>query len=100
MVSGKRENEIILQSLRASRRIQHDKVGSDLENSAVEVSRDLAGLNAVLDIRTHPVFDVGMNLGAAIDHRHTSAMPPEIERCFGGGVFSSHHDHIIVEIRM
>ena len=48
---------------------------------------DLPGLDAVLDIGAHPVFDVRVDLGTAMDQRRTGAVPPEIKRGFRGDAF-------------
>src|SRR5713101_2636501 len=100
MVPGERKNEIVLQALRTSRSIKYDVIGADLEDRTVEVGNDFSGLDAVLDVGAHPVFDVRVDLGAAMNQRHAGAMPPEIESGFGGRVLAANDDHVIVEVRM
>src|SRR5882757_4633720 len=100
VVSGQRKNEVIFQALRTSRSVEHNEVRTNLEDSAIEIGRNLTGLDAVLDVRPYPILHVRMNLGAAVDHCHASSMPPEIKRGLSCGIFAADDDHIVIEIRM
>src|SRR6266852_1679507 len=100
MVPGERKNEIVLQALRTSRSIKYDVIGADLEDRTVEVGNYFSGLDAVLDVGAHPIFDIRMDLGSAMDQRHARAMTPEIKSGLRSRVLAANYDHVVIEVRM
>src|SRR4029077_2166953 len=67
---------------------------------AIEVRYDLASLDAVLDVGTHPIFDVAVDLRSAMDERDASAMPPQIQSYLGRGILAANHNDIRLKIGM
>src|SRR5665213_4106916 len=55
MIAGHRKNKIVCHTHPALRRLKQDRVRQNLNNLRIEVRRDLAGLDAVLDVRLDPV---------------------------------------------
>ena len=43
---------------------------------------------------------MGVHLRSPMDEGHTSAMPPEIERRYGGRVLAPDDEHVVIEVRM
>src|SRR5215467_638275 len=66
MISGEREDKVVLDSHLAFRRVQYDAICFDLPDGAAEVGSDLPVLDAVLDIGEDPVLHVRMHLRPAI----------------------------------
>ncbi len=83
MVAGEGKHKIILEANRAGGGTQNDTVVVNLGHTAIKVSCDLARFDAVLYIRAHPVFDVGMYLRPATDERDACAMTPQVQSGFG-----------------
>src|SRR6266403_2797218 len=79
MVPSKREHEIVFQTTSSGRSSQRDIVTADFLHRAVEVRDDFASLDAVLDVGTHPILDVVVDLRSAMDKRDASAVPPQIQ---------------------
>src|ERR1700732_4672011 len=100
MIPSKREHKIVFQMKSSRRSSQRDIVPSDFLHCAVEVRDDLARLDAVLDVGTHPVLDVAVNLRSAMDKSTASAAPPQIQSNLGRGILAANHNDIRVKIRM
>ena len=67
MVADERQHKIVLHSKRSAGRLDHHVVHADFLHGTVEISFDLVILDAILEIGLDPVFDVMMQLAAAID---------------------------------
>src|SRR5450755_447038 len=100
MVASKGEDKVVVQAKRTFRSAQRYPGIADLLHGAVEVGRDFASLNAVLDVGTHPVLDVVVHLRSAMNEGDAGAVTPQIQRGFGGGIFASDYEHVGVVIRM
>src|ERR1700733_6497532 len=61
MVPGQGKDKIILQSNQSLRRQQLDRVFRDAGHGAGKVGSDFAVLDAIVDVRQNPVFDVVMH---------------------------------------
>ena len=83
-----------------SRGAKGDGVGIDAGDGGVEISRDLAVLDAVLDVGEDPVLDVGLHGGAAIDEGDARAVTPELEGGDGGGVLAADDDDVEAVVGM
>src|SRR5258706_2478877 len=100
MVPSEREHKIVFQSKRPGRSSQRNVVTADFPHRAVEMRNDFPSLDAVLDVGTHPVLDVAVNLRSAMDERDASAMPPQIQSHFGRGILAANHNDVTIRIRM
>jgi len=100
MVPSKREHEIVFQTTRSGRSSQRDIIAVDFLHRAVEVRDDFARLDAVLDVGTHPILDVVVNLRSSMDQSDASAVPPQIQSHFGRGILAANDNDVRIEIRM
>src|ERR1700694_770725 len=100
MVPGKRKYKIVFQTKRSGRSAQRNIVTADFLHRAVEVRDDFASLDSVLDIRTHPILDVVVDLRSAMDESDASAVPPQIQSHFGRGIFAANDNDVSIKIRM
>ena len=66
----------------------------------IEPRGDRPFLDAVLDVRLHPVLDRLAERGAAVNDRHRRAGAEQVERRFGGGVLAADDDDALAEERM
>ena len=66
----------------------------------MEVSLDLAALDAILDVRLDPILDVLVDARAAMHQRDARAGPEQFERRDGRGVLCADHDHVVIVIGM
>src|SRR6267143_6659313 len=69
-------------------------------HSTVEMRDDFSGFDAILDVGTHPILDVAVNLRSAMDERDASAVPPQIQSHFGRGILAANHNDVTIKIRM
>src|SRR4029077_17969353 len=92
MVPSEREHKIVFQSKSSGRSAHRDIITADFVHRAIEVRYDLASLDAVLDVGTHPIFDVAVDLRSAMDERDASAMPPQIQSYLGRGILAANHN--------
>src|SRR5215469_10555245 len=76
MISGEREDKVVLDFHLAFRGVQHDVICLDRLDRAAEVSSDLTVLDAVLDIGENPVLHVRMHLRPAMDEGDSRSMAP------------------------
>ncbi len=67
-------------------------------DGAGEEGRDLAILDAVVDVGQDPVFDVAVHLRAAMDEGDARAVAPEVERRDGCGVLAADDQDIEAEV--
>src|ERR1700730_11908636 len=100
MVPGEREHKIVFQPKRSGGSSQRDIVTADFLHRAVEVRDDFASLDAVLDIGTHPILDVVVDLRSAMDESHASAVAPQIQSHFGRGILATYDNDVRIKIRM
>src|SRR5438067_1135585 len=66
VVAGEREDEVVANRERAGRRLQRDLVFGDVGDAGVEVSRDLAVLDAIIDVGQDPVLHMPVHLRPAV----------------------------------
>src|SRR6266852_1216571 len=100
MVPSKREHEIVFQTTRSGRSSQRNIVTADFLHRAVEVRDDFSSLDAVLDVGTHPILDVAVDLRSAMDKSDASAVPPQIQSHLSRGILAANHNVISIKIRM
>src|ERR1700675_2127520 len=100
MIPSEREYEMVFQTKRDGRSSQRNIVTADFLHRAVEVRDNFAGLDAVLDVGTHPILDVAVDLRSAMDESDASAVPPQIQSHLGRGILAANHNHIRIKIRM
>jgi hypothetical protein len=71
-----------------------------LINSRVEVSRNLFILDAIVDVRQDPVFDVAVHLSPAMHEGDAGAVAPEFECGDGGGVLATDDQDVEIVVRV
>ncbi len=70
-------------------------IGLDAHDARLEEGGNLASLDAIFDVRAHPILDGGAQLRAAMHQRNASAVAIEIQSGFRGGIFSA-DDHDVL----
>src|ERR1700675_3320956 len=100
MIPSEREHEIVFQTTRSGRSSQRNIIAADFLDRAVEVRDDFAGFDAVLDVGTHPILDVVVDLRSAMDKSDASAVPRQIQSHLGRGILTADNNDIRVKIRM
>src|ERR1700688_408357 len=100
MIPSEREHKIVFQMKSSGWSSQRDVVTADFLHRAVEVRDDLARLDTVLDVGTHPILDVAVDLRSAMDESDASAVPPQIQSHLGRGILAADNNDVSIKIRM
>src|SRR5437879_57364 len=100
MVPSEREHKIVFQIKGTGRSSQRNVVTADFMHRTVEVRNDFSGLDAVLDVGTHPILDVVVDLRSAMNKSNASAVPPQIQSHLGRGILAANHNDVHIKIRM
>src|SRR6266853_2839037 len=100
MVPSEREHKIVFQIKGTGRSSQRNVFTADFMHSTVEMRDDFSGLDAVLNVGTHPILDVVVDLRSAMDESDASAVPPQIQSHLGRGILAANDNDVHIKIRM
>src|SRR6266481_4068828 len=96
MIARQRKNLACRQKCSSSAILHEHAICSDLHYARTEERLNLPCLDAVLDVRPHPIFYRRSQLFVPVHQRYTRAIAVQVERCFGRGIFPADDDYLLI----
>src|SRR6266481_9622136 len=96
MIARQRKNLARRQNFFSPAILHKHAICSDLHYARTEERLNLPCLDAVLDVRPHPIFYRRSQLFVPVHQRYTRAIAVQVERCFGRGIFPADDDYLLI----